>query len=559
MMGKKLSLIIIILFLLISTNISAQKKSAGLKRFIVSIGANYGGQGRVRLKYAISDASAFIDVFKEIGGVDTENCYPLYNPDPRIFFSTMNQVKKKLSSSKKEYRKTELIFYYSGHSDESGILLGNDKILYKDIKKILDSIPADVKITILDSCSSGAFTRQKGGKMKPSFLFDTSYDMKGNAIMTSSSSDEVSQESDSIQGSFFTHYLLIGLKGAADVTQDSRITLNEAYQYAFNNTLQRTEKTMGGAQHPNYHIKMVGTGDVILTDIRKSSSKIILDKKLYGTIYIRDDENFIIAELNKPLGSQMTVAIRPGKYSIINFRDRNNYKTSIIVTNNSSYYLKSSKFSKSGRETTYYRGEIPIKDEPTPENQKEAEVSKTLLDRRTLTFSGYGAITNSYTYSAKNFTVYTGFKGALLINNTYAIGAFGLGLANNRSRSNFNSNKEYIDEYPDFSIGFGGIYLERYFRTNEVINFSVGLGLGAGAITLSSSSDDNNAQSDSEDYKDIFFAAYPEAAVYVKITRWCRVGLTGSYIFTRKINSYGFTDSDFNSFTAGLVAQFGWF
>jgi len=79
--------------------------------------------------------------------------------------------------------------------------------------------------------------------------------MKGDAFMTSSSANEASQESDAIRGSFFTYYLVSGLRGAADMIHDGRITLNEAYQYAYNETLSRTEKTMGGTQHPNYDIR----------------------------------------------------------------------------------------------------------------------------------------------------------------------------------------------------------------------------------------------------------------------------------------------------------------
>jgi uncharacterized caspase-like protein len=61
--------------------------------------------------------------------------------------------------------------------------------------------------------------------------------MRGYAFLTSSSPDEVAQESDHIGASFFTHYLVSGLRGAADVTGEGKVTLNEAYQFAFNETL----------------------------------------------------------------------------------------------------------------------------------------------------------------------------------------------------------------------------------------------------------------------------------------------------------------------------------
>ncbi|MGD8538948.1 MAG: hypothetical protein PVI66_09540 [Candidatus Aminicenantes bacterium] len=52
------------------------------------------------------------------------------------------------------------------------------------------------------------------------------------------------------------------------MTQDGRVTLNEAYHFAFNETLAQTEKSLSGPQHPYYNIQMAGTGDVVMTDIR---------------------------------------------------------------------------------------------------------------------------------------------------------------------------------------------------------------------------------------------------------------------------------------------------
>jgi hypothetical protein len=39
------------------------------------------------------------------------------------------------------------------------------------------------------------------------------------------------------------------------------VTLNEAYRFAFDETLARTETTSGGPQHAAYDISLAGTGD----------------------------------------------------------------------------------------------------------------------------------------------------------------------------------------------------------------------------------------------------------------------------------------------------------
>ena len=241
-------------------------------RFAISVGANHGGPDRIKLKYAESDARSLLKVFGEMGGVYKENKILLSGTSRKTLFSEIEKLKQNIKKARSKYKRVEMIFYYSGHSDDEHILLNKEKISYKDVRESLAGLETDVSIVILDSCASGAFTRIKGGKKKLPFLIDTAYNMKGSAVLTSSSSDEVAQESDRIKGSFFTHYLISGLRGAADLTHDGRITLNEAYLFAFNETLVQTEKTKGGPQHPRYEIQMSGTGDVVLTAIRESSA-----------------------------------------------------------------------------------------------------------------------------------------------------------------------------------------------------------------------------------------------------------------------------------------------
>ena len=58
------------------------------------------------------------------------------------------------------------------------------------------------------------------------------------------------------------------MRGAADTTKEKQVSLNEAYKYAYNKTLLKTENSGQGIQHPNYEIKLTGAGDIILTDLK---------------------------------------------------------------------------------------------------------------------------------------------------------------------------------------------------------------------------------------------------------------------------------------------------
>jgi len=142
---------------------------------------------------------------------------------------------------------------------------------------------ADTRLLLL-----GLAYPRKGRSPRPAFLFDASSDMEGHAYITSSSAAEAAQESDRIGGSFFTHYLVSALRGAADAHGEGRVTLNEAYAYAFRETLASTENTQYGPQHPAYEISLTGSGDLVVTDLRSSRAGLALSEELAGEVYVRD-------------------------------------------------------------------------------------------------------------------------------------------------------------------------------------------------------------------------------------------------------------------------------
>lgn len=358
-MIKKIFLLVLLFFLIWSITLleaDHNLKKVATKRFALVVGANNGGPGRVILRYAVSDAKAMKKLLEEMGGINPEDSILLEEPDRRAFFSQIHRLREIINEAKSEYRRVEVIFYYSGHSDEENILLGEEKLSYKEYRKAINSMNADVRIAILDSCAPGGFTRVKGGKKKSPFLMDTAYDMKGYAFMASSSSTEASQESDQLKASFFTHNLLSGLRGAADMTSDGRITFNEAYQYAFNATLSHTENTMSGPQHPSTNIQMAGTGDVVITEIQRSSAVLVLKRDIFGKIFIHNKENALIVELTKPFGRDIELGLEKGNFRVINIRDSNIFEAKVILKEGKCYELNKNLFTKTDIIYTRSRG-----------------------------------------------------------------------------------------------------------------------------------------------------------------------------------------------------------
>lgn len=337
-----------------------QPAPAALQRFALIIGANDGGPGRERLRYAGSDAAAMAGVLGQLGGVRPQDSLLLLEPDPMALSQALDELGARIKRSREPGRRTELLFYYSGHSDEQGLLLGKQRVAYPALRAAVERASADVTIAILDSCSAGAFTRLKGGVKRPPFLVDTSVRVSGHAFLASSSENEAAQESDRIGSSFFTYYLISGLRGAADVSGDGRVTLNEAYNFAFNETLLRTERTLSGAQHPAYDIQLAGTGDVVLTDLRDPSARLELPKELGGRIYVRGTSGVLAAELTKYSGAAVSLALTPGRYRITVERDGRFYQTELDIDAGRPATLARAAFAQVAAERTVLRGTEPV-------------------------------------------------------------------------------------------------------------------------------------------------------------------------------------------------------
>ena len=304
-------------FAMISFASIAARAELPARRFALVVGADDGGPERLRLRYAASDARAFAEVLTQLGGVSPADLVTLTQPSKGEVLAGLDALAVRLRAAKSGAGRLEAVLYYSGHSDEEGLLLQGEKLGYVELRHALESLPADVKVAILDSCASGALTRVKGGAPRPPFLADASSQVKGHAFLTSSAADEAAQESDRIGGSYFTHALLSGLRGAADTSRTGKVTLTEAYQFAFAETLARTEKSQSGPQHPAYDIQLVGTGDLVMTDLRGTSAGLVLPAALSGRVYVRDAEERLLVELRKEPGRVVELGLAAGDYRVV--------------------------------------------------------------------------------------------------------------------------------------------------------------------------------------------------------------------------------------------------
>ena len=296
---------------------AAASPPATLRRFALVAGSNAGNDQTQQLRYAESDARSFAAVLQNLGGVDPKDLLLVLGPDVAHLNDAFRRMSLLVQSAAATDARRELVVYYSGHSDDDGLILGKDHLAWEDLRGEINAVDADVKVAIMDSCSSGSLTRAKGGVSRPAFLFDASSDMEGHAFLTSASAEEAAQESDRIGASFFTHYLVSGLRGAADADSDGVVTLNEAYAFAYQQTLASTEKTQYGPQHPAYDISLTGSGDLVLTDVRDASAGLTVADDMAGRLYVRDTNGNLVVELNKVQGQKVDLGLEPGIYTVL--------------------------------------------------------------------------------------------------------------------------------------------------------------------------------------------------------------------------------------------------
>ncbi|WP_375769691.1 caspase family protein [Archangium gephyra] len=335
----------------------ALAEPAPVRRLALLVGVNDGGAGRVRLRYAVSDARSFDKVLGELGGVAAADRRVLVDVGRAGLLEALGELRARTEAARGSgASRVEVLVYYSGHSDEEGLLLKGERLGYGELRRALDSLPADVRIAVLDSCASGAFARAKGGTRRPAFLVDSGNKVKGHAILTSSSEDEVSQESDRLGASYFTHHLISGLRGAADATRDGRVTLNEAYQFAFHETLARTEKTRGGAQHPAYDIELAGSGDLVMTDLRATSAGLYLAEALEGRLFVRDEAGTLVVEVQKLPGRPAELGLAPGRYQVRRELESGASEASFTLVEGQRTPLAAASFQAIALEATVSRG-----------------------------------------------------------------------------------------------------------------------------------------------------------------------------------------------------------
>jgi hypothetical protein len=298
---------------------AADVHAAGQRRFALVAGNDQGGADTRPLRYATEDARKMHAVLTQVGGVAPDDALLVLNQSAQTVWQSLSGLEARIAEARARGDRAILIFYFSGHAKDGELRLGESRLRLDDIKARLSSGIADIRIGIIDSCRSGIVNRTKGARRAPAFEIEAagSQETRGLVLLTSASGDEDAQESDEIGGSYFSHYLVSGLRGDADRSRDRRVSLSEAYAYAYARTVADTAESAAGAQHPTFSYDLKGNADLVLTDIASRREGIYVPGDApAGIYYIVDGNGFIAAEVQKAAEGDRQIALPAGRYRV---------------------------------------------------------------------------------------------------------------------------------------------------------------------------------------------------------------------------------------------------
>jgi Caspase domain len=278
-------------------------------RLAIVVGNNHGLIGDVPLRFAEADAQKVAHALVDLGGFSADEVHVVLAATPEALRARLAQLQPAGDG--------EVLFYFSGHADPRRLHMAGGTLDLDELRAAVERTGGALRIFVVDACNSGAFVRDKGATKGASFdlsLAQPDPHARGTITITSSSADEIAQESDRLEGSFFTHYWVAGLYGAADANGDGLVTLEEAYHYAHHQTLARTIESRGGVQHPSFRLQIAGQGDVVLAHLARASARLeLVPGDAPGQYFILDAPGQLV--LMEAPGAA-AVRLPPGRYRV---------------------------------------------------------------------------------------------------------------------------------------------------------------------------------------------------------------------------------------------------
>lgn len=300
--------------LLSTLSLSLGVSSAGERGpvLVLAVGANRGLPVEAALRFADRDARRYAATLAQVSAAPMIHQEVLRNPSP----VALERALERLAAAADEARRgAQVHFYYSGHGDRLSLHLGGARYPLKQLWNRLGAVAGQMRVVVIDACRSPELS-EKGFARGPGFGLLTPT-VAGTVVLNAASEGETAQESAELRGAVFTHALLTGLKGAADVDGDRQITLSELYRHAYRQTVLRSSMTSGTVMHPSVSLDLEGAGEVVLGRIAPESARIVFPAEQSARIVLFDRVTAaVVAEIWTDPSKSIQVAVPPGAYLV---------------------------------------------------------------------------------------------------------------------------------------------------------------------------------------------------------------------------------------------------
>ncbi len=304
--------------LVLALLLPAQARAATV-RLGLFVGANIGFGEDEPLAYAEQEAHDLAAVFQEMGDLSRDRSMVLQGVTAPQLRQAMMSIEAQVREVAARGDEAMLLFYYTGHASHEGLHLTGTLLPMDVLRRWLETSNARVRLAFVDACESGSLARTRGGTPVEAIAItvDDALTMSGLAVVTSTGPLSVARESESFGGGVFSRALLSGLRGSADSDGDGVVTLEEAYEHAFSETVIGTAGSSASIQRPEYRYELEGVGQVVLTRIPERAAGLILPEELEGVYTVVSvGSGQVVARVDKQPGEVRRLALPTGRYLV---------------------------------------------------------------------------------------------------------------------------------------------------------------------------------------------------------------------------------------------------
>lgn len=268
------------------------------------------------LRYAHDDLARFTRVLERTGMAPVGNVVVVKEGNGAAVRAAFADMAKRVKRDGGMHAR--FIFFYTGHSDATGLHLADGLLRKSDIHELIAKVPAEARIAFFDGCYSGALAA-KGVKPSGDFIVPKAEvdQPTGSVFLAATSGTDVAFEVEELQGSLFAHHVVDGLYGAADGNKDGLVTIDELYQHVYKQMeAYASALPAARAQKPEYRVDLQGRGALVLSYLSRTTVPVEIDATVAGDLTLASTDGLQVFRVSKRDRMPLKMLLVPGDYDV---------------------------------------------------------------------------------------------------------------------------------------------------------------------------------------------------------------------------------------------------